>query len=197
MKKIILSALLFVMLISMSLEKAEAQCATGYTLTSVSVPYMGCTYSVQICFKCSVSSNGFDFNIVSISPADSACYRLLLDSLKPFLAYAKKFVFENYSHTLCTIPPCNQGLDGYAEVRTPMCWKMFNNNGVIDLVACSGAYCRESYSVCFNYTTMRTQRTWISTDLIGTIDCPTTKPPTPVVNGTYSTCWNPAGNTCP
>lgn len=196
MKKIILIALLFVMLISMNYEKANSQCDPGYTLTSVSVPYMGCTYSVEICFRCSpIGVQGFDFTIYSISPSSSTCYNTLISNFSAFLSYANSYILSHYATSLCIIPPCNQGTDGYSEIRTPMCWKKCNVAGIIDLVACPGAYCKRTYSICFNYTTMRTQQTLTSTTLIGTIECSDTEVDDPI-SGCSLDCWHPFNLIC-
>ncbi|MCX6146115.1 MAG: hypothetical protein NTW25_02540 [Candidatus Kapabacteria bacterium] len=196
-RRAVLLLVILTFLFSVSLEKAEAQCASGYTYTTVTVPYGTCSYIVGICFKCGASSNSFDFEIISITPNNSACYSTLLAYFASFITYANSYILENYSHSLCTVPPCNQGFDGYAEVRTQMCWKKFNNNGSIDLVKCDGAYCRRSYRTCWNYTTQRVQSTLIQTSLIGEIDCTSEEPIDPTIYGTYSAwCWNPPLITC-
>jgi hypothetical protein len=195
-KSAVLLFIILAFLFSVSVENAEAQCDPGFTYTTVTVPYPGgCSYIVGICFKCAPSSNGFEFKIVSYTPANVTCYNYLLSNLSAINSFSETYIRENYSHSLCIIPPCNQGTDGIVIINTAMCWKKCVVNNNIDLVACDGAYCKKNYSACYNYTTRRTQGNLLSYILIGTIECSEDNVADPISG--CSTCWHPADITCP
>ncbi len=159
MKKIFLSVLLFVMLISMNYEKSNATCPSGYTEYSQTVTINGCDFFVRFCFKCPVSSNtGIEIIINQFSIPNSTCYTYFVNNSQSVIESIKNQLISDMAFTGCgSILPCNQGSKP-VYVYVPICWQTFHfhdsNEDYYELRVCNDVVlCKSTYSICYDYST--------------------------------------------
>jgi hypothetical protein len=189
MKKIFLSSLLFVMLISMSFENSNAQpCPTGYTESTATFTYSNgsttCTYIIDFCFQCSPGSGPMKVNLNWFSTSDATCFNLMMANFDDFIVKAKNYILENHTAILCggTLP-CNQGYKP-VYVYTPRCWQIYNDCSQYILRACDDVYfCKSTYNTCldYNYSPPRLVQIKVGGDseIGGTPPCSAGTPPLP------------------
>jgi hypothetical protein len=195
MKKIILSALLFVMLISISVEKAEATCPTGDVLFAfvfhyvvpLSNPETTCDYLVKYCLHCEPSGNATTGTLVSIEKAlgqedfymGSALYNSN-DIYNPFDFMVKlNEAIKGEALNHCYLPPCDGHTYKPMEVRVPVCLKVVNyalpnNQHNMVLEFCPGeAYCVQYYNCCWDnsHTPALFKCVALGKAIIGQINC--------------------------
>lgn len=169
MKKIFLSALLFVILISISVEKAEATCPTGDVLFAfvfhyvvpLSNPETTCDYLVKYCLHCEPTGNTTTGTLVSIEKApgqEDYCMGYALyksnDIYNPFDFMVKlNGAIKSEAINHCYLPPCDGHTWRTIETRVPVCLKVVNyalpnNQHNMVLEFCVGeAYCVQ-YGLC-------------------------------------------------
>lgn len=58
MKKIIFSLIITFTLLILSNVKSNGQCPPGWSTKTVSIPYAGCVYQIEICYQCLVTHPG-------------------------------------------------------------------------------------------------------------------------------------------
>ncbi|MCX6148307.1 MAG: hypothetical protein NTW25_13820 [Candidatus Kapabacteria bacterium] len=195
MKKIFLSALLFVMLISMSVEKAEAQCASGDVLFGFifhyvvpnSNPEKSCDYLIKYCLHCEPSGNATTGTLVSIEIAPGQLNDCMGYALNPSNDPYNPFDFEvKLSEAIksealnhCYLPPCDGHTYKPMEVRVPVCLKVVNyalpnNQHNMVLEFCPGeAYCVQYYNCCWDnsQTPAWFKCAFLGKAIIGQINC--------------------------
>ncbi|MCX6147107.1 MAG: hypothetical protein NTW25_07625 [Candidatus Kapabacteria bacterium] len=192
MKKIILSALLYVMLISVNCDNLVADCPPNYIQQIIlySIPGTNCVAKVEVCYQCTPTNSG-NVNIGAIEIYDcddrqNAWGVLNADNRSALIKYA--ILHINYGN--CTPPPCDQGVKQFV-VRSSAC-NYYQNvvvNGVkivSKLIPCSsdGAYCEKTYNLCWDGTTMLVTLT--GSYLIGIPNCSTILPEI----GSYPYNWD-------
>ncbi|MCX6147109.1 MAG: hypothetical protein NTW25_07635 [Candidatus Kapabacteria bacterium] len=157
MKKIFLSALLFVMLISMSYELSYASCPSGYYSGFVYKNISGCNFKVTYCYKCD-PTGVTDIQLDTITIPLGCSLSLALNNLQ---AISEAAVYNIISTGGCTTQPCGTIPPTVYSIKvsTNICNRVVNTvyfNGVDSLhlntllIPCDpgGAYCERRYAVC-------------------------------------------------
>jgi len=202
--KIILSCTLYLLIVSGIQSEAKGSCPDGYNQTFKQMTIGDCDYIVEICYKCYFVSYEAAVVITSIKmeippPPEEPCEQ------DPPMSWAE-IVDEVYDvvhqpgyiiDILCEgeHPPCpNEGYEVIIDHN--ICWRKYNDNGLINLVSCptETGVCRSTYFFCWDYVLGVWQHNLIDgPDEEGDVDCTTTEPDDPT-NGNYSTCFR-LGNT--
>lgn len=201
MKKFIFSFVLVAILLAFSFKKVEAQpCPTGYTETTSTVVFNGCSYTIDFCFQCSPSHGDMKIILNWFSTTDSLCYAYMINHFPSFIDSTKRYILNNYSQTLCNdVPPCNQS-SRPTYIFTPRCYKTFHKcdltGKTYELIPCDSIYkCKSTYRNCldYNYIPPRLIITFVgNTPEGGTPPCSTTMPfPLPPCNSYSYECWQP------
>ena len=199
MKKIFLSALLFVMLISMSVEKAKAQCLNGGTLYTVTYhPSSDCSVILEYCMYYDAATNTFVFDLVSMkiphSDISDPCFGYTITSAE--LNHMKDKIFDNYFSTHTSgIPPCPDNSTKFSSFRTANCWQLVNDeaNARFVYTRCEGTNynCIDSFTICFDSVSGKVERTFVSTTpQTGYGTCPTTPLQPWEATSTLSSCFS-------
>ena len=176
MKKIILSALLFVMLISMNYENSNAQCLPGGTLYTFSYNIGDCHYVVSYCEYYDPISNTYAIDIVKVTFDWSGFAPCGGISINPtFMNDAKDRAVNDFflNHTdpmSVSIPPCPSQSTFLLDFKAISCWYASlyteNGNSKIRIEPCttSGAiaFCQVKYTICRNMSTGKIERTQVS-----------------------------------
>jgi hypothetical protein len=210
MKKIFLSALLFVMLISMSFENSYATCPSGYTEYTTSGLYtyssgmsvFTCHITIVYCCKWDNTLKQVVSEIQSFQGTYGNCISAI-PNWPHFLDWLHQTVGAA-SDISCapTYPPCDDPNINYYEniVSSASCWQYENfqpytgDDFHLRMKKCedSGSKCVSTWRVClnYNYTPATINRTFISRTLVGTPNCSTTIPTLPE-EGSYlwETYW--------
>ncbi len=198
MKKIFLSALLFVMLFAMSFESSNSSCPSGYTAASFSFNHpsiWGCTITVDYCYQCAPSSNGVKTILDKISFSTNCFPSLALNV--SFFNMVSDEVMKNVK-TLCTIGPCPNNSTNYSEVTRAVCVNLVNqplgndeHNTWMEFCNDDGATCTRYYSACWQQTPPPPtfQATYVSTVTNGSASCNSTVPSIPPTGYNYNQEW--------
>ncbi|MCX6148516.1 MAG: hypothetical protein NTW25_14880 [Candidatus Kapabacteria bacterium] len=202
MKKIILSALLFVMLISMNVDKAEATtCPTGYVLNTQTVFMNGCSVQVDLCVKCDPTSptNDYDLKIMGFGVLNNCNIGLTTPQILSNLNTICGNPAWLKSRAICSagIPDCDQyGAGLGVNIATIICWEKTNVNGNMWYTPCSTTgdiYCLERFLSCIDPNTGIRQVTRVQgpslSGQIGNCTTPESQVPDPSTNGQTSACF--------
>jgi hypothetical protein len=155
MKKIFLSALLFVMLISMSVEKAEATCPTGFTEYTQTITYGGCEWTVIFCVKCGITNPYNEVWIQQFS-IQYGCYDYFMSHSQEVIDAIAANVTV-LSADICGIkPPCGSGIR-YTYVYVATCWQNMHvvnstENYFVQRFCSDLEFCKSTYSTCWDYS---------------------------------------------
>lgn len=133
---------------------ASVTCGWGFTSTTLVVPYGGCNYSVDICYRCGIT--GADpTNVVFFYPEiPPGCPPIPESTII-------NAILASYS-TICSTPPCNSLFKRRFVIETATCRKWVNQttvdeNNVIHhntfAVLCEAASCITEFDVCLDYST--------------------------------------------
>lgn len=197
-RRAILLFVILTFLFSVSVEKAEATCPSGYTSASKTFSYNAdtntCSYIVNYCYKCSPSSNGTDIIITSIESPDFGCFVYMSQHLRAVLNYAKDLLASNIVN-LCSIPPCDQQMRKTISVISATCAISFrdNTNNIVYFDCGDNPICTTTYeSACLDYTFSPPKLTYSSkssSQSSGTPNCDIYDP-IPIPNyGQYTSCY--------
>jgi hypothetical protein len=159
MKKIILSALLYVMLISVNYEKSYATCPSGYSSTFTTLIINGCEVYVELCKKCEPASHDVALKIFGFTQINPSCTMVpyltpseVLTKISDILLTPSKIMY------FCTgfeVPPCDPPTaGGEVSYSIPICWSKINISNSIHFQACDTAdvNCDALYKWCFDGT---------------------------------------------
>jgi hypothetical protein len=205
MKKIFLSSLLFVMLISMSFENSNSSCPSGYVSQTINFPIPGisptCTASIEICYHCNPTGIS-DVIIGTLTvPACADISWFLVDANWNTF---EDFIYANINYGSCNPAPCDQGGTSFTvkSHRISCCYVQNQVVGGVHysslLIPCDpdGAYCESTYNVCWDGT--KYVSTYVSSTPVGTPGCSATKPTLPLYPYTWNDPWSTScfNNTC-
>ncbi|MCX6146117.1 MAG: hypothetical protein NTW25_02550 [Candidatus Kapabacteria bacterium] len=175
-RRAVLLLVILAFLFSVSLEKAEAQCPTGYNFASFSYTYNipgggSGTVIVTYCYICGVSSNSTIADIQTVTIDYSLLSYAATDDFKNVLNDQVAFNLKN----LCTVPPCPQQSANF-EISKSMCVKYVNQpaNARVVIVFCNGDNsCKYLYTLCMDNTQSPPvlMKTLISKSSTGTPNC--------------------------
>ncbi len=196
MKKVFLFFAFVAILFACSFERGEAQCATGFSETTISFIYGGCTYTIDYCFKCSVT-NPIEISINWFEPQNRSCFDLMIANFPDFISKAKEHIIDN-QYIICSIPPCIGTARATSYVYSSLCYQIYNTGTSLRLFKCDDIYfCKTEYSTCldYNYTPPKLVKTKVGTSLQGTPQCDTTAPTSEYIDAIapyhFSFCWQP------
>lgn len=185
-KKAVLIFAVLAFLFSVSVEKTEAQCATGGTLYSFSFLNGDCTYEVSYCEYFDATTNTYVIDVVKVTFLWSGLFPCGPISINTtFMNYIKEKAINDFflHHTdpmSSLIPPCPNQSTLLIAFKAVTCWfaTQFYENGnakmKIEHCQTEGVVgsCKTTYTICRNMTTGLIEKTQISSTSISGFLCP-------------------------
>jgi hypothetical protein len=157
--KILLISMFSLFLISISTNKADAQCQPGFDFKTVEMTIGGCIYLVDFCVDCGIGPKPGDVYIMAfrLLPVDPPCTPYLtFDEVVheiEVIAHSSYFYWSELCHPI-NIPPCGEEESFTTTLWTPSCWKMVCEEYFGDIIltyrACGDeSYCKEICEWCW------------------------------------------------
>ena len=149
--RILFIAVLLISFFGMNLEegKAQAPCASGYTLVVDTLYIDGCHYEIKFCYKCGLTGPDSEATLYSYRPLSPFCVQTMSDEelFAEMNLYMIQFLKDN-----CEIRPCSTPPKTKFFINQFGCWKKLSDRTV---VACeTGGMCVTVYEVCWNGSTL-------------------------------------------
>ncbi|MCX6148305.1 MAG: hypothetical protein NTW25_13810 [Candidatus Kapabacteria bacterium] len=197
MKKIFLSALLYVMLISMNYESSNATCLPGWsTYNGAVLNIFGCDYYIEVCFKCT-PTNSKSVKLNGYSKVDQSCISSTTNEADIMNEIVNRITDANFIYSnLCigsTPVPCDEYDAGeFYSIGVYRCWEKKWFDDYLWTVPCETGddLCYYMIKFCFNFQTNEWERKMTQPPMISTyFECPTVFPPNPPKPGT-SACFH-------
>ncbi|MCX6147362.1 MAG: hypothetical protein NTW25_08950 [Candidatus Kapabacteria bacterium] len=154
-RKAVLLFVILAFLFSVSVEKAEATCPSGYTSQNVSMTVFGCPVTLVICLHCSPSGSVAPMVIIEkFIVEDVGCSTSTSPSHTMNEIYEQALIqMRILVASLCSTIPCSQG-HTVVTLKRPVCvYNEYKNiNGVLtfNYVGCNAtSYCVITYDLCY------------------------------------------------
>lgn len=130
-------------------------CPSGFTNTTIYIPYGGCTYAVNLCYRCGITGADPTNVIYEYPVIPPGCPSI------PESVIINKII-SDYAY-FCTVPPCDGTQTKRFVLETATCRKWVNQTSVDEnnvihhntfSVICGDAGCITEFDVCRDYTTI-------------------------------------------
>jgi hypothetical protein len=148
MKKIVFSLIVTFTVLILSNNESIAQCPPGWSTKTVSIPYAGCVYQIEICYQCLVTHPGPVYiNKIErvVGPCAPSNWGDAIPYLLDYISSAQ-FVFND----LClwfTPEPCENENYVYMTYKYYFCFEEYD--GPDKVRACdTDNYCEVRYKYC-------------------------------------------------
>ncbi len=173
--KLTLASIIFVMSFTMQSNIAEADCPTGFNMTTKTITIGNCDYEVEICYSCGFTHPG-DVLIGAFWQVNPNCTNSLTISQILDALYAHIYNYSFILSELCPYGiPCEEGWSEH-EIHHWLCWKIqkINHLGeeILKYSPCDyDNACIEYTKMCYDWGTQTGHKETIGYSMQGSLNC--------------------------